>query len=450
MQTEYTTLGSAQGILTIWSDSAAMTPFILRVSNKCQRTSYIFDIDPITRVSTSRAIATPLRESPPAQTSVKISALASAPLNDQELELLEQQISQLQENFGQLQRQLDALYKVNLQQSHIVETRNTELTHIKSENHLLRTLVMCLGFVLLCSSYFFADWLRRHSATPRTTRQTTNPSHKISAQENQAMSERPIAATPAHGKPLVNPASTELPNTPSNISKSSMSRVQPLPRHANDDELSPRKKPGVVTAPDSEEVIKNASHFLTHGRINQAIQHLQNHLAQQPKCSPWVWLYLLDLLGREGKQQEFDLAASECRKYFNINVERNPDSALHGIESFSRITRALQQAWGSPAVVTLIDDLIYNTRLVPRIGFERTVFEDLMLLRAIACITQALPNNQQAPQEQVATDEHQGLRDLQQLSEDIGALSPSDSTAFQYWSDFTFELEEYPKQRKSA
>ncbi len=454
MHLEYTTLGNTQGLLTIWSDTTATGPFTLRVNDQCQHSHYIFHVDAMNQVSAELPTATPAAENLlTSQAPIKTipADTAGTTLSDQEFESLQQQIRQLQENFELLQTQLNTLYRANLQQSHALEMRSAELSHAKSENHLLRTLILCLGLALLCSSYFFADWLRRHSENPRIGHGKNSPAPKTAGHENPGMREQaPTTAPTAYGAYSASPAATGSPTPPSNIRKLPTGRAQPFPRQANDDELSPRKQNDSATATDSETVIKDASHFLTHGRINQAIQYLQNHLAQQPKCSPWVWLYLLDLLGREGKQQEFDLAASECRKHFNINVERNPDPALHGIESFSRITRALQQAWGTPEVVTLIDDLIYNTRLVPRIGFERTVFEDLMLLRAIACASQALPKNAPSYVENVPKDDSHGLRELQQLSEDIGALSPSDSTAFQYWSDFTFELDEYPAKRKSA
>lgn len=452
MHLEYTTLGNSQGLLTIWSDSAAEGPFSLSVKDDCQHSHYTFHIDAMNQVSADLPTALHATEKQPASQSSATASPTDKPnaaLSDEEFESLQQQIRQLQENFVLLQTQLNELYQTNLQQSKALEIRSAALSHAKSENHLLRTLILCLGLVLLCSSYFFADWLRRHSENPRVARAKNTSASTPAEQDNPGMREQATTST-VNSAYAAGAVTTASQSGPSNIRKLPVGRAQPFPPQANDDELSPRKKTDSTPAFDSEMVIKDASHFLTHGRINQAIQYLQNHLAQQPKCSPWVWLYLLDLLGREGKQQEFDLAASECRKHFNINVERNLDPALHGIESFSRITKALQQAWGTPEVVTLIDDLIYNTRLVPRIGFERTVFEDLMLLRAIACSTQALPKVAPSYVENIPKDDSQGLRELQQLSEDIGALSPSDSTAFQYWSDFTFELAEYPAKRKSA
>ena len=40
--------------------------------------------------------------------------------------------------------------------------------------------------------------------------------------------------------------------------------------------------------------------------------------------------------------------------------------------------------WGTPAAVVYLDDLIYNSRLETRIGFEKSVLEELLLLKNIA------------------------------------------------------------------
>ena len=51
---------------------------------------------------------------------------------------------------------------------------------------------------------------------------------------------------------------------------------------------------------------------------------------------------------------------------------------------FPRLHAALQEIWGTPAAVTFLDDLIYNSRLESRVGFEKSVIEELLLLKNIA------------------------------------------------------------------
>ena len=44
----------------------------------------------------------------------------------------------------------------------------------------------------------------------------------------------------------------------------------------------------------------------------------------------------------------------------------------------------LQQVWGTPASIVFLDDLIYNNRLEPRAGLEKSLIEELILLKNIA------------------------------------------------------------------
>jgi hypothetical protein len=147
-----------------------------------------------------------------------------------------------------------------------------------------------------------------------------------------------------------------------------------------------------------EEMLKHAQLFLTHGRTSLAIQLLQNHLLDFPKQSVAVWLYLLDLIAQEKLEALYEQTALECKEHFNINIPsystvpanftsapnsgaQNPAKSL---ETFPRLTIGLQAEWGMPSVLKYLDDLILNSRLKVRIGFEKEILEELTLLKAIA------------------------------------------------------------------
>ena len=44
----------------------------------------------------------------------------------------------------------------------------------------------------------------------------------------------------------------------------------------------------------------------------------------------------------------------------------------------------MQQAWGSSAALVYLDDLIYNSRLEVRVGFHKSVIEELLMLKNVA------------------------------------------------------------------
>lgn len=449
---EYTTLGNRQGALMLWSSNAITAPVTATLTDRCQHNSQTFTIQPDNLVSIPLPPVAPALNplQPLAETEASAEAVTTSDIPVDAYTTLQQQIDVLQQDFKQLKTKSDALYASNLAQANILATLKHQLIQLQNENHLLRTLVLVLGLALIASGYFFADWLRRHAAAPKSAKSR----HKagITKGKSAPVAVRTTTATEQadgfkHTAPAMPHTQPPYPSAPPTVS-----RLQAVPLHANDDAVTTNSAPQKVSSQQTTHaVMQDASRLFTHGRVNQAIDHLKEHLAKHPKCSPWMWLYLLDLLSKEDKWQEFDMVAGECRKHFNLSVERNPDPKQQGIESFPRIMKALQQAWGTPQVISLIDDLVYNTRLVPRMGFERSVFEEMMLLKEIACQTQNLPATPPAAKASPAASaasEH--LRELQQLSGDIYTLAPATQGPFQYWTDFTFELDEPSTSRKSA
>ena len=137
----------------------------------------------------------------------------------------------------------------------------------------------------------------------------------------------------------------------------------------------------------NQNILDHADVFLSHGRTSLAIQLLQNHLLDYPKQSVTIWLFLLDLLAKENMQAAYEQTSVECKEHFNIRIaEFSNDEASKKttFEDFPRLHAALQEIWGTPAAVTFLDDLIYNSRLESRVGFEKSVIEELLILKNIA------------------------------------------------------------------
>ena len=138
---------------------------------------------------------------------------------------------------------------------------------------------------------------------------------------------------------------------------------------------------------DEQNILDHADVFLSHGRTSLAIQLLQNHLIEHPKKSVTEWLFLLDLLAKDNMQAMYEQTALECKEHFNIRISdfsNDTDSAKQRLEDFPRLIAGLEQVWGTPAAQVFLDDLIYNSRLETRVGFEKTVLEELLLLKSIA------------------------------------------------------------------
>jgi hypothetical protein len=137
-----------------------------------------------------------------------------------------------------------------------------------------------------------------------------------------------------------------------------------------------------------EDILDQAEVFVAHGHANLAIQMLQQHLHQAPTESPVPWLLLLDLLRREGDETGYAAASQQCKRHLNINLAAYPLSQdpedSHGLENYPHTLEMLTQAWDTPGVEPLFDDLIYDQRGGTRLGFEPAAYRDILLLRDIA------------------------------------------------------------------
>ena len=136
-----------------------------------------------------------------------------------------------------------------------------------------------------------------------------------------------------------------------------------------------------------QNVLDHADVFLSHGRVSLAIQLLQNHLIDFPKQSVTIWMFLLDLIAKENLQALYEQTALECKEYFNVKIadfSKLEDESGESLESYPRISAGLQQAWGTPAALVYLDDLIYNSRLEVRVGFHKNVIEELLTLKSVA------------------------------------------------------------------
>ena len=284
------------------------------------------------------------------------------------------EVTVMNNRLAHLDKQLNSLYVQNASLKQANEQTKTELSSLKQQNDVLRMIAFCLGGGLLATGYFFVDWLRRRNFLAQAEKEQAlweslqtatidsedNASFKIDETlEQDANTRQPTAKSDEE--------STDLGNAPLfNSTYPSQQQHEIIQEETN--------------------ITEDAELLISHGRINLAIELLQNHLIEAPKDSASTWLFLLDLLAKEGMQNEFEIAANECKKHFNVEVEgySRPLADSSSLESFERISKELQKLWGTEQALIFLDELIYNTRLEPRVGFDKPVFEELVLLREIA------------------------------------------------------------------
>ena len=203
-------------------------------------------------------------------------------------------------------------------------------------------------------------------------------------------------------------------------------------------------------------ILDHADVFLSHGRTSLAIQLLQNHLIDHPKQSVTVWLFLLDLLAKDNMQAMYEQTALECKEHYNIRIaafSNDEASPKQGFEDFPRLHTALQEVWGTPAALVFLDDLIYNSRLENRVGFEKGVIEELLLLKNIAHEATSsaqviqLDDKKMAlkakKEAKLAADKEDRIKKVNELIEQKTAESRAMATKESNDATFEFTLAEY-------
>jgi hypothetical protein len=271
-----------------------------------------------------------------------------------------------------LEKQLNSLALDNKK----LKTENTlkteQLAQAKSFKNMLDWLGYILGGVLLIVSYTVADKLRRR-------RQAQQLETAQLAWENANLASANLDEFDAENFIFELDSNADSNQKINNNDKNSAEKPSDFI-----DEVVPFS---VEEFNSEHNVLDHADVFLSHGRTSLAIQLLQNHLLEFPKQSVTIWMFLLDLLTKENLQAVYEQTALECKEYFNVQIaefSKSENDLNHSLESFPRITAGLQQAWGTPAALVYLDDLIYNSRLEIRVGFHKNVIEELLLLKNVA------------------------------------------------------------------
>ena len=137
-----------------------------------------------------------------------------------------------------------------------------------------------------------------------------------------------------------------------------------------------------------EDILDQAEVFMAHGHGELAIHLLQEHLRESPTESPVPWLLLLDLLHRAGDTAGYVTASTECRRYFNVNLDGraffSEGDNGQGLEAYPHLLEQMVKVWNTPEIGSFFDDLVFDHRGGTRAGFEPGAYRDILLLRSIA------------------------------------------------------------------
>ena len=283
---------------------------------------------------------------------------------------VQDEVTVMNNRLAHLQKQISALQQRNAELEAESKPKALQSEQDKTSSNNWQWLSYLAGAGLLAGGYFAANWWRRRRQMQQLELANAN---WINVEHEGTAPTFPADINNANDDFFDN-LSAEVPFN---------STQEPL----NSFKESSEKQITVEEFSADQNILDHADVFLSHGRTSLAIQLLQNHLLDYPKQSVTIWLFLLDLLAKENMQAAYEQTTLECKEHFNIRVAdftNDEASEKLSFEDFPRLHAALQEIWGTPAAVTFLDDLIYNSRLESRVGFEKSVIEELLLLKNIA------------------------------------------------------------------
>lgn len=299
---------------------------------------------------------------------------------------IEDEVTAMNNRLVNLEKQINKLQAENLSLKSDNKLKAEQLAQASSTRAKFNNMLPILGGgLLLLGGYFGFGWLRRRQESLQE--ENTNSIWAEINEDIEAQSEAAITNTSPEKSIFddLAPQQTEVEEVTANEAAPALDKSTAMEMSF---EATKQKEDPILVEDDSGlSVLDHADVFLSHGRTNLAIQLLQGHLLEHPKQSVTIWLFLLDLLAKENMQEVYEKTALECKEHFNVRIsefKRMELGSSDSLEAFPRLCEGLQQVWNTMGAVVYLDDLVYNTRLEPRAGFDKNLIEELILLKGIA------------------------------------------------------------------
>ncbi len=127
--------------------------------------------------------------------------------------------------------------------------------------------------------------------------------------------------------------------------------------------------------------------FLSLGQHDQAVGVLMGHIRDNPETSALAYLDLFKIYHQQAKREQYNQLREEFHSVFNADVPEfdafNEES--QGLEGYPDTLKRIVELWGSPDVVTLVEELIFR-RPDSESGdaFDLEAYQELLLLFAVA------------------------------------------------------------------
>lgn len=143
-----------------------------------------------------------------------------------------------------------------------------------------------------------------------------------------------------------------------------------------------------VKVEEISDVTQEAEFWMSVNDPQRAIEILDSQAKIAHPDSPVPWLYLLDLYRLVQDKQKYDELRERFIVFFNANIpefeDRSSNNGVRQLESFPHLIELICQLWNGNEIIPFLQSLLIDDRDGKRIGFELSVYRDILLLISLA------------------------------------------------------------------
>jgi hypothetical protein len=157
-------------------------------------------------------------------------------------------------------------------------------------------------------------------------------------------------------------------------------------RDQTDFGLSMPHSPRAAKAEELFDVQHQAEFFVSIGKEEQAISVLLDHIGDDVQTSALIYLDLFNLYHKVKRKDDYSELADSFNRMFNARIPAFEDYTGAGrvLESYTATLAQIRAAWPRPAVLTLMESLIFLRPGEQDEPFEPEAFRELLVLYGIA------------------------------------------------------------------
>ena len=136
------------------------------------------------------------------------------------------------------------------------------------------------------------------------------------------------------------------------------------------------------------DVMQEAEFWMSLNDPHRAMEILEPYANLEAPDSPMPWLYLLDLYRGTGEQLKYTILQGKMTRVFNARIplwdEDGDITDGRTLEDFPHVVEQICARWETNDIFDYLESLIYNKREEMREGFDLAVYQDIMMLMAMA------------------------------------------------------------------